>query len=668
MQSLRLSNIGRNLAATLAIGLTVTGVAVADVLLNPDADSVAGIQGTKTFSSVAPGAVLTPDLTSSDPRVVVGIDCNGSSHLARGTEVGFAYSASDSVVPAGGGLSAADATVTIPNTWPLSSGSCSGVAPATATSNVTVTVPNPAAAGASLSYTVGYTTPNDPTLPSQIRNKTQTVTYTVEVANVAPVISNFQGDESAVDGDTKSYTFDVVDDNGGSPTKSLEVKAVDGDGNESDPAIGAVSTSGLDVTYNVPGTYKVRAVASDGVNTVKSAPKTVEVAASNTAPHDVGTPALAAGSSTPNKGVFGLDWTAATDDEGDTLSYALQHKDSNDLAYSGVAGAGALGTNAFGFAAATPEAEGTWTYRVQASDGSLSSAWSSDSASVVVDRTAPSAPTASFNKSAISGWYKDSVIVSYAGSSDPALPDASAGSGVAGYATDDSFTTSGTHNYSGTATDNAGNESTATSGSVQVDADAPSVGISGCPTSAVEIGSTHGVSVTASDLESGLASDPSGNASLDTSTIGSHTYTATASDVVGHSNSESCTYTVVYGFAGFLAPINGNAVNAGKTGRTYPIKWQLLDANRNPIADEVAQGLVAGMTGGQKAVTCGEFFLAPTDTLESSTTGGTALRYDATSDQFIYNYKAPTTQGCYVFAIRNADGAMTKQVAFTFTK
>jgi hypothetical protein len=34
----------------------------------------------------------------------------------------------------------------------------------------------------------------------------------------------------------------------------------------------------------------------------------------------------------------------------------------------------------------------------------------------------------------------------------------------------------------------------------------------------------------------------------------------------------------------------------------------------------------------------------------------------------VYNYKAPSTTGCYILGVRNADGANTKQVNFTFTR
>jgi hypothetical protein len=149
------------------------------------------------------------------------------------------------------------------------------------------------------------------------------------------------------------------------------------------------------------------------------------------------------------------------------------------------------------------------------------------------------------------------------------------------------------------------------------------------------------------------------------------TLTATCSgaeDNAGNTNSASVTYGVSAAFNGFLQPIDGHSVNTGKWGRTYPIKWQLRDSSGALISDTTAQLLLSTMTGGQKAVSCGMFDLSDSDALETSTTGGTSLRYDATSDQFIYNYKAPSSGSCYVFAIRNADGLTTQQIDFQFTK
>ena len=148
-------------------------------------------------------------------------------------------------------------------------------------------------------------------------------------------------------------------------------------------------------------------------------------------PTTPGAPGLSTGTS-PNGGAFALAWSASTDPEAVPVTYTLQHQDADDAGYSDVAAA--LTSPAFAFSAGAPEAEGTWRYRARASDGTLTSAFSSDSAVVKVDRTAPLAPTASADRSpdypGDGGWYRDTVTVSFAANGDPALPDASAGSGV----------------------------------------------------------------------------------------------------------------------------------------------------------------------------------------------------------------------------------------------
>src|SRR5829696_8360161 len=226
---------------------------------------------------------------------------------------------------------------------------------------------------------------------------------------------------------------------------------------------------------------------------------------------------------------------------------------------------------------------------------------------------------------------------------------------------------------SGPVSDIAGNTNPGIdSAAFRIDKTKPTVSVTGVSNGATY--TTGNVPTPGCDTTDGLSGVKT-NATVNVTggTGGFGTLTATCSGAVDNADNNqaapvSVTYSVKAGFNGFLQPIDGHAVNTGKYGRTYPIKWQLRDSSGALISDSAAQLLVATMTGGQKAVTCDNLALLDSDALEESTTGNTSLRYDATSDQFIYNYKAPTSGSCYVFAIRNADGLTTQQIDFKFTK
>ena len=66
---------------------------------------------------------------------------------------------------------------------------------------------------------------------------------------------------------------------------------------------------------------------------------------------------------------------------------------------------------------------------------------------------------------------------------------------------------------------------------------------------------------------------------LDTSTVGPHTFTVTATDLSGNTVSRSATYKVFFTFGGFLPPVNNPPVlNLDNAGRTIPVKWSLTNA------------------------------------------------------------------------------------------
>jgi hypothetical protein len=346
-----------------------------------------------------------------------------------------------------------------------------------------------------------------------------------------------------------------------------------------------------------------------------------------------GAPHIASGDNPNATGVFSLAWDPS--DPATDLVYALQHRDANDADWSDLNTA--LAANSVDFTGGSPEGEGTWRYRVNAheSDGSPATAYSNESAPIKVDKTAPNAPSVTADRvpdySGGSGdWFKDTVDVSVTDNGDPNLADGSAGSGVdvgalPGTAT---YNTSGSHLTTATVKDAVGNESGSASLTVQVDATDPFLGVT-CPSAVLLHATSVEATVSASDAESGLDSDPTGSVAIDTSSVGPQTVTRTATDNVGHATTQSCTTQVQYLFSGALQPINPDGSSIFKLGSTVPVKFRLTDAQA-----AAAGGAVASLSLAKVSNDVAGTFVEAISTANATT--GSLFRYDG-AGQYIFN-------------------------------
>ena len=276
-----------------------------------------------------------------------------------------------------------------------------------------------------------------------------------------------------------------------------------------------------------------------------------------------------------------------------------------------------------------------------------------------VDLIAPTKPNASFDRSpedSAGGYFKNTVTVTYGGSTDSGSSD------LAGYQpASETFSTSGTHPYSGVAKDNAGNESAAESGNVKVDATDPTLQITGCPTAPVLLNSTQSITVAASDADSGLVSNPSSPASLDTSSVGSKTKTVTVEDKVGHSKSDTCSYSVIYNWSGFFSPVDNLPVlNLVKGGSSVPLKFNL--------GGNQGMGILAAGYPKSSVIPCDS--TAEVDAIETvATAGSSGLNFDSTTNQYNYIWKTDKawTSGCRQVEVKLIDGT-SHRANFKFSR
>jgi hypothetical protein len=255
---------------------------------------------------------------------------------------------------------------------------------------------------------------------------------------------------------------------------------------------------------------------------------------------------------------------------------------------------------------------------------------------IKIDRTAPTitgAPTTSANAN---GWYSGPVTIHY--NCGDAL------SGIAVCPGDDVLTGNGANqSISETAYDKAGNTASVTVSGINIDTVKPTVTVGGVASGAVyTLGAVPTATCSASDSLSGLAGPCSISVTGGLSNgVGTFTFTATATDLAGNTQTVTGTYRVIYKFGGFLQPVNdtgrptacGSPCTASvfKGGSTIPVKFQLMRADGSIVQTNSAPLWLTPQKGAATSLGVDE------NVYSDSASSGTTYRWDSTAQQYIYN-------------------------------
>lgn len=266
-----------------------------------------------------------------------------------------------------------------------------------------------------------------------------------------------------------------------------------------------------------------------------------------------------------------------------------------------------------------------------------------DSVTVKLDKTAPSisgAPTTSPNAN---GWYNGPVTVKF--TCGDSL------SGIAACPADETLTANGAElSVTGTAIDKAGNQASFTVGGLNIDSVKPDVTVDGVANGGIyTLGDVPNATCSASDAGSGL--DGGCNVSVTgglANGVGEFTYTATAKDKAGNVQTVTGKYKVKYRWDGYLQPISDTThqvspgVSVFKAGSTVPAKFKLKKADGSAVqANSLPQWLTPVK---------GSLMTAPVDetVYTDPATSGSTYKWDATDQQYIYNWGTPkNTSGNY---------------------
>ena len=139
--------------------------------------------------------------------------------------------------------------------------------------------------------------------------------------------------------------------------------------------------------------------------------------------------------------------------------------------------------------------------------------------------------------------------------------------------------------------------------------------------------------------------------------VGTHSYTATATDNAGRTSTATLGYTVLaWNTKGYYAPVDKGTVsspvwNTVKGGSTVPLKFELFAGSTELTSTTAVKSFT------QRTIACPNS-TATVDEIELVTTGGTSLRYDSAGGQYVQNWQTPKKPGtCYQAVMTAQDGS-----------
>ncbi|CAN5578613.1 hypothetical protein BH23CHL2_BH23CHL2_18370 [soil metagenome] len=146
---------------------------------------------------------------------------------------------------------------------------------------------------------------------------------------------------------------------------------------------------------------------------------------------------------------------------------------------------------------------------------------------------------------------------------------------------------------------------------------------------------------------------------LDTSSIGTKTFSVDAADNAGNSAQAVHTYIVAYAFSGFSAPVDSLALNVARAGQAIPLKWRITDAHGVPVTTLASVAVSVASLSCDAGQTSNQ--------VDEEAAGSSGLQ-NLGDGYYQFNWKTPKTYAgsCKTLKLALGDD-LTHTAAFQFT-